>query len=240
MAEEAYESDEKKIPRVAANEIDEESGEPIPEKRPTHLLNTILVAITLCLVTVMLGAGWREIAVEVASDRNYLRFCFLLLTPIQIFFTLFFAQVIVGCIAQCIGPIQQMQTNSRYYSAMLPRRLTSMPLPHVTIQMPVYKEGLAAVIVPTIRSIKKAISTYELQGGSANIFVNDDGMQIIPEDERQARIDFYADNSIGWTARPKHGSDGFVRRGKFKKARYEPVLGAAFRSENMLMGVVVT
>ena len=50
------------------------------------------------------------------------------------------------------------------------------------------------------------------------MLVNDDGLQIIDEQERQARIDFYADNSIGWTARPKHGSEGFLRRGKFKKA----------------------
>jgi hypothetical protein len=183
-------------------------------------MNTILVSITLTLITVMLGLGWKQIAVEVAGDGNYLRIAFLLLTPLQVFFSLFFAQVIVGCIAQMIGPIQQMKLNSRFYSAMLPRRLTTSPLPHVTIQMPVYKEGLAGVIIPTIRSLKKAISTYELQGGSANIFINDDGLQIIGEEERQARIDFYADNSIGWTARPKHNSDGFLRRGKFKKARY--------------------
>lgn len=41
--------------------------------------------------------------------------------------------------------------------------------------MPVYKEGLCGVIEPTVRSIKQAITTYELQGGSANLFVNDDG-----------------------------------------------------------------
>lgn len=90
-------------------------------------------------------------------------------------------------------------------------------LPHITIQCPVYKERLASVIVPTVKSVKQAISMYELQGGSANIFINDDGLQLINEEERRARIDFYADNSIGWTARPKHGSEGFVRRGKFKK-----------------------
>lgn len=49
------------------------------------------------------------------------------------------------------------------------------------------------------------------------MFINDDGLQIISEDERNARIDFYADNSIGWTARPKHNHNGFVRKGKFKK-----------------------
>jgi hypothetical protein len=71
-----------------------------------------------------------------------------------------------------------MERNTKFYSGKAPRRLhrdTYGPLPHVTIQMPVYKEGLRAVIEPTVRSIKQAISTYELQGGTANIFVNDDG-----------------------------------------------------------------
>lgn len=111
-----------------------------------------------------------------------------------------------------------MQINSKYYSATTSPRLSTRPFPHVTIQCPVYKEGLASVIAPTVKSIKQAISTYERQGGTANMFVNDDGLQIIDEHQRQARIDFYTDHSIGWTARPKHGSEGFVRRGKFKKA----------------------
>lgn len=89
--------------------------------------------------------------------------------------------------------------------------------------MPVYKEGLEAVIEPTIRSIKAAISTYEMQGGTANIFINDDGMQLLPDHEAWARQDFYDENNIGWVARPKHNpkpEEGlpFLRRGKFKKA----------------------
>ena len=50
--------------------------------------------------------------------------------------------------------------------------------PHITIQMPVYKESLAGVIRPTVASLKAAISQYELQGGTANIFINDDGLQV--------------------------------------------------------------
>lgn len=71
-----------------------------------------------------------------------------------------------------------MKKNSRYYSAKPPALLNrdaGTRLPHVTIQMPVYKEGLSAVIKPTVQSVKRAISTYELQGGTASIFVNDDG-----------------------------------------------------------------
>lgn len=210
--------DEKKpAARVNVTEYDEESGEAVIPDRPIHLQNTVLVACTLVLIVAMLGAAGRQLAIQISVDKSYIRLALLVLTPIQIFFTLFFAQVIVGCLAQMFGPIQQLQTNSKFYSAVLPTRLTGSNLPHVTIQCPVYKEGLASVIAPTVKSIKQAISTYELQGGSANMFINDDGLQIIDEDERRARIEFYADHSIGWTARPKHG-DNFIRKGKFKKA----------------------
>ncbi|KAG5931353.1 hypothetical protein E4U53_001809 [Claviceps sorghi] len=215
------EDDEKKggaVANILEAEIDEESGEVKPEKRPVHLQNTVLVSLTLILVTVSLGAAWRELAMEISVDGNYIRLALVALCPVQIFFTLFFAQVIVGCLAQIFGPIRQLTINSKFYSARPPPRLQSSVLPHITIQCPVYKEGLQGVIIPTVKSIKQAMSTYELQGGSANMFVNDDGLQLISEEDRLARIEFYADNSIGWVARPKHGENGFTRKGKFKKA----------------------
>ncbi|KAI1500033.1 putative glycosyltransferase family 2 protein [Biscogniauxia marginata] len=213
------EENEKRIGvAVGEIEIDEESGQILPEKRPVHLLNAYLVSIVLVLVTVSLGAAWRQLAIQTSVDGNFTRLALVALFPIQIFFTLFFAQVIVGCLTQIFGPIQQLTINSKFYSARPPPRLQTATLPHITVQCPVYKEGLNAVIVPTVRSLKQAISTYELQGGSANMFVNDDGLQLLPEEERRARIDFYADHSIGWVARPKHGENGFLRRGKFKKA----------------------
>ncbi len=93
-------------------------------------------------------------------------------------------------------------------------------LPHITIQMPVYKEGLEGVIIPTVESLKKAITTYERQGGSVNIFVCDDGMQIWDPEEAEIRQAYYDRNNIGWTARPKHGKDGYIRKGRFKKVRH--------------------
>jgi hypothetical protein len=64
------------------------------------------------------------------------------------------------------------------------------------------------------------MQTYARQGGTSSIFIHDDGLQIISETERAARISFYADNNIGWVARPPHSdaSDGFKRAGRFKKA----------------------
>lgn len=78
----------KKGPAVVTEEYDAESGEALPEKRPTHLMNTVLVSFTLLIITVMLGAGFREIAIEIAVDHSYIRLAFLILTPIQVFFTL--------------------------------------------------------------------------------------------------------------------------------------------------------
>ena len=86
--------------------------------------------------------------------------------------------------------------------------------------MPVYKEGLEAVLAPSIQSIKKAMKTYARQGGTSTIFINDDGLQLLPPAERGARITYYTNHGIGWVARPPHSNepDGFKRAGRFKKA----------------------
>lgn len=224
--------DEKKSANTSSVELADGAVTPgeledalIAENRPTLLLNPIMVGLTLTLLIAALGLGWGKLVQEVAIDGNYIRLALLVVTPCQIFVSLFFMQIIIVNIAQIFGPISQLNTNSKFYSGKPPRRLNRDGLlPHVTIQMPVYKEGLAGVIQPTIISLKAAISTYELQGGSANIFVNDDGMQLVSEDEARARRDFYEEHSIGWVARPKHnpkpddGEKVFLRRGKFKKA----------------------
>jgi cellulose synthase/poly-beta-1,6-N-acetylglucosamine synthase-like glycosyltransferase len=121
-----------------------------------------------------------------------------------------------------IGPIEQYHNNSKYYSAVKPRanKLIDENLPHVTIQMPVYKESLETVLAPSFESLKKAMQTYARQGGTSTIFVNDDGMRLLSDEERDTRIAYYADHNIGWVARPKHDGalDGYKRAGRFKKA----------------------
>lgn len=82
-------------------------------------------------------------------------------------------QAVASNIMQVIGPVNQVMENTKAYSGKPPKRILGGTFPHITIQMPVYKEGLGAVIKPTVMSLKAAISTYELQGGTANIFIND-------------------------------------------------------------------
>ncbi|KAL9593918.1 MAG: hypothetical protein Q9219_007314 [cf. Caloplaca sp. 3 TL-2023] len=196
----------------------------VEKPRPIILTQPLMTAITLILVVAAMGSGWRAMAIEIAVDQSYLRLALLVVVPIQVWLALFFMQSVVGCVFQLIGPTAQMVSNSKFYSGLPPRRLAKGNLPHVTIQCPVYKEGLYSVIDPTMKSLKTAIATYEMQGGTANIFVNDDGMQLISEEDAQIRKEYYEENRIGWVARPKHkpkpaeGELLFIRAGKFKKA----------------------
>ena len=191
--------------------------------RPLCKTSSVFVGLAMTLIIVLLfGFCTSELLHESLIDGNWIRMALMLTIPIFGLFGLFFVVVIFTDIFQMIGPIASVQSNSRFYSAIKPdiarAYYEGFTPPHITIQMPVYKEGLQSVIIPTVNSLKAAISHYELNGGTASIFVNDDGIQLISEEDRQARMDFYHDNNIGWVGRPKHGEDGFIRGGKFKKA----------------------
>ena len=44
-------------------------------------------------------------------------------------------------------------------------------------------------------------------------------MQLWDEEEQEIRKAYYDRNNIGWTARPKHNHNGFIRKGRFKKVQ---------------------
>ncbi|KAI4145989.1 MAG: hypothetical protein LQ341_002212 [Variospora aurantia] len=216
----------------------------VEKPRPIVLTQAIMTALTLILCILAMGSGWRKMAIETAVDDTYIRWALLVFTPVQIWLALFFMQSVVGVVFQLIGPTSQMVANSKFYSGLPPRRLAKGNLPHVTIQCPVYKEGLYSVIDPTMKSLKTAIATYEMQGGSANIFVNDDGMQLISEEDAHIRREYYEENRIGWVARPKHnpkpaeGERAFIRAGKFKKAsNMNYAMAVSARVEEKLVNV---
>jgi hypothetical protein len=52
---------------------------------------------------------------------------------------------------------------------------------------------------PSVLSVKKAMQTYARQGGTSAIFICDDGMQLISEEDRQERMAFYANHNIGYS-----------------------------------------
>ncbi|KAK7740513.1 hypothetical protein SLS53_005356 [Cytospora paraplurivora] len=207
------------------DDLDNEAHErPESINRPVILHSGLFVGMGVCLAIVLVyGFSVGELVSECFMDQKWSRLALIAACPFLMFAGLFFFQVIFGDLWQIFGPLHGLKTNSRHYSCIKPNLRQASKLgftpPHITIQMPVYKEGMESVIIPTVKSLQAAISYYESRGGTASIFINDDGIRAgISDEEAQARRDFYHDHNIGWVARPKDGEDGFVRKGKFKKA----------------------
>ncbi|ODO03115.1 hypothetical protein I350_05960 [Cryptococcus amylolentus CBS 6273] len=186
-------------------------------ERPVMLIAPLSDALSLILVMTLIGLGLRTLVKEYALDGKTTRFSLIIFTPPLFCIASYACMCVIGSIFQILGPIRQVTQKSRYFSGIAPKR-TMGDLPHVTVQLPVYKESLEEVIMPTIESLKKAITTYERQGGSVGVLVCDDGLQLLSQAEADRRRRFYFNNSIAFVARPGHGVDGFVRKGRFKKA----------------------
>jgi hypothetical protein len=114
-----------------------------------------------------------KLLVETLTDGLKVRFALVAALPFLILVGLFFVLTIFTNLFSILGPIGGIQSNSRYYSGKKPnlRRAYAEGFepPHVTIQMPVYKEGLEGVIMPTVKSLKMAISHYESHGGNDSV-----------------------------------------------------------------------
>ncbi|KAG5916026.1 hypothetical protein E4U61_004054 [Claviceps capensis] len=214
-------------PIVTSEEVMEDAVMDRPESvaRPVVRSSAFFVGMAVCLsLCLLIGIYFGKLITQCLLDNNWKWMALAIPIPALMCVSLFFFQIVFTDIFQMIGPIGGASTNSRFFSAHKPclRRAYAdgFTPPKITIQMPVYKEGMDTVIIPTIRSLQSAISHYESHGGSANIFINDDGLRAgLDEKQMQQRREFYADNRIGWVARPKHnGEEGYVRKGKFKKA----------------------
>ncbi|KZT03077.1 uncharacterized protein LAESUDRAFT_660491 [Laetiporus sulphureus 93-53] len=191
-------------------------------KRPVRLFAAVYGGFAAALSIFFIASGIDTLIQESVLDGTYTRFALLVTTPFLFCVSLFFSLQIVTNVSYLLGPVAQYHENSRYYSAVppAPNKLVDSNLPHITVELPVYKESLKETIAPSVYSLKKAMQTYARQGGTSSIFVHDDGLQLISEAERAQRIAFYADHNIGWVARPPHDNspDGFKRAGRFKKA----------------------
>ncbi|KAG8221569.1 glycosyl transferase family group 2-domain-containing protein [Butyriboletus roseoflavus] len=214
-----------------------------PAQRTTVLYAPFYNGLAAALSVVFMGNGIKILLQEYMLDQDYTHFLLLILIPVLFAVSLFFTLQLVQNLSMAFGPIAHYYHNSRYYSAVPPKpnKEVDTALPHITIQMPVYKEGLDAVLAPSIESLKRAMQTYARQGGTSSIFVNDDGLRLLPPAEAAARLSFYATHNIGWVARPAHtfnaktNPQGFKRAGRFKKAsNMNYALDLSLRMERIL------
>jgi len=73
------ESNEKKEPTTETNELEDDDVESARESKPRRLLlnQPIITALTLALAFTAIGAGYRQVAVEIAVDHKFIRLAFL-------------------------------------------------------------------------------------------------------------------------------------------------------------------
>ncbi|KAJ7740916.1 glycosyl transferase family group 2-domain-containing protein [Mycena maculata] len=199
---------------------DVEAG--LRDRRAAKLYAPVYNGLAAGLSFVFIGRGVQTLLQEWTLDGSFIRFALCALTPLLWCISLFFCLQLFQNISMCIGPVAHFHENSKYYSAIKPRpnKVVDEHLPHITIQMPVYKESLETVLAPSIESLKKAMQTYARQGGTSTIFINDDGLRLLSGPDRDERLAYYANHNIGWVARPRHDDKpgGFKRAGRFKKA----------------------
>lgn len=85
---------------------------------------------------------------------------------------------IVSSIFKCFIPAQAFKTNTKYCSIIPEQKLESDEWLEVTIQIPVYKESLLEVLMPTLKSCQASRDYYikNTNGVRCNIVICDDGM----------------------------------------------------------------
>ena len=125
----------------------------------------------MCLIVVLLlGFGVSNLLLQAFVEKSWLRLALAATIPLYMLFSVFFAIVIFSDLFQALGPIKTLKRNSRFYSAIRPdisvAYAQGFKPPRITIQMPVYTESLNGVIIPTVTSLKAAISHYESHGGN--------------------------------------------------------------------------
>ncbi|KAK0392498.1 hypothetical protein NLU13_1993 [Sarocladium strictum] len=179
---------------------DLENNQPV---RPTLRVHSIRIGIVMILVVLTQALGVSKLLRQWSWDGDWMRFILIVVIPPLCFLSLFFFIVVVSSVFQLLLPAGMCLRNSKFHSAVKPnrKRYRNYELPHITVQMPVYKEGLRGVVVPTMVSVMAAIEYYENQGGTASVFINDDGMQCIEPELAAARKQYYRENGIGYCAR---------------------------------------
>ncbi|KAJ5974960.1 hypothetical protein N7481_008667 [Penicillium waksmanii] len=186
--------------------------------RPTHRIHAFKISFAIMLVILTQSLGVARLLNEWAWDGDFTRFALVSTIPPLSLFSLFFFIVLVTSAFQLLLPATFCLKNSKFHSAIKPNLKfhRDYELPHITIQMPVYKEGLKGVIVPTMMSVLAAVQFYEEQGGTASVFINDDGMQCIQPELAEARRQYYRENGIGYTARLPNKKESPKKASRFK------------------------
>ena len=194
---------------------DRNSGSDLPLKFIVFI--QLVIDIVMLIIFIMQGVG------SFGDDQTWFHilnytitaFCFII-----IMFWLNYKLHVFLCAAyRLVINLDFLKRNNKYYSGLeIPDfYVQSKEYPAITIQIPVYKEGLQNTLKPTILNCCREADRYmDETGALCNIIICDDGYNLIPEADRTDRVEFYKEMGLGFTARP-HPSK-YHRNGRFKKA----------------------
>jgi hypothetical protein len=148
---------------------------------------------------------------------NFIFICFFLI--FSLFWLNYKLYSIFFSIYKLFFNFDKLHRNNKYYSGIeIPDSYVNSKLyPNITIQIPIYKENLNDIIKPTLYNCIRESNRYTVETNAlCNIVVCDDGYNVISEEEKNERLQFYSEMKIEFTARPNPNK--YPRNGRFKKA----------------------
>ena len=142
-------------------------------------LITSFVAAFLALYSILFYVGCRHLTITSTSVGWLMP---LLVLSLAMSSSSASGGIVLSLLSDPIGTlITFLRRKSTHARALEIRRYPNIEFPHVTIQMPVYKEGLKGVIIPTVDSLRAAIRHYEERTPLA-------GHLFLPAGERECRV----------------------------------------------------
>ena len=175
--------------RLLDNDASQIPGSPFskpmntPSNRPAEPLAIAKYASTMaCFLTL----GWLVYLIFSAiwfynsAGRIVVEVILALLSFFGLFWNSYF---IIASIMKCFIPAKAFKTNTKYCSIIPETAPKGAQWLDVTIQIPVYKESLKEVLMPTLNSCLTARDYYVKQtGAKCNIVICDDGMMAMLRD----------------------------------------------------------
>eukprot|EP00980_Cylindrotheca_fusiformis_P012769 scaffold3120_cov73-Cylindrotheca_fusiformis.AAC.5 len=139
-----------------------------PNSRPTEPLPIAKYTSSLAFV---LAFGWYD---DEDDDAKRTIVDYAILSFFGLFWNSYFT---VSSIFKCFIPSRAFRTNTKYCSVIPEEKPPRAAWSNVTIQIPLYKESLQEVIIPTLKSCMKSRDYYNRKSGAkCNIVICDDGI----------------------------------------------------------------
>lgn len=154
-----------------------------PSTRPTEPLPIAKYASSLAFAMTI---GWVAF-IFVAAVWNYsslgVTICEIVLGILSFFGLFWNAYYTVSSIFKCFIPLKAFRTNTKYCSVIPEEKPKDEKWMNVTIQIPVYKESLQEVMMPTLKSCIEARNHYiNNSDARCNICICDDGIMAYLKD----------------------------------------------------------